>query len=153
MYEIRIKEITRDNWEEALKLSVHEDQKPFVPSIAESLAFAYIKPWDKALDPYVLYESNQIIGAFYLTYTPNSEENYWIGGFQVDKRLQGKGYGKQSFKKIIEFIQEKHPACKVISLTVEKENEQAIGLYEKMGFVSWDQENRYGEHIYRLKVR
>ncbi|KAA1186465.1 GNAT family N-acetyltransferase [Paenibacillus odorifer] len=152
MYDICIKEITKNNWEEAFELSVHESQKSFVPNIAESLAFAYIKPWDEALDPYVLYENNRIIGAFYISYTPNSEENYWIGGFQIDKELQGKGYGKQALNKIIEYIKEKHRKCKVISLTVEKENEKAIDLYEKAGFISQNQENTYQQPIYKLKI-
>jgi diamine N-acetyltransferase len=152
MYDIHIKEVTKDNWEEAFKLSVHEGQKSFVPTIAESLAFAYLKPWDEALDPYVIYDNNKMIGAFYISYTPNSEDNYWIGGFHIDKHLQGKGYGKQSLNKIIEFIKAKHPKCKVISLTVEKENEQATALYEKAGFISQNRANSYQELIYRLWV-
>lgn len=152
MYEITIKEITKDNWEEAFKLSVHENQKDFVPNIVESLAFAYIKPWDEALDPYVLYEDNKIIGTFYISYTPNSDNNYWIGGFQIDKDFQGKGYGKCSLNKIIDFIREKHPTCKILSLTVEKENERAILLYERAGFVSQNIENSYQQPIYRLII-
>ncbi|KAB8136231.1 GNAT family N-acetyltransferase [Gracilibacillus oryzae] len=153
MYDIRIEEITKDNWEEAFQLKVHESQKPFVPTIAESLAYAYVKPWDEALDPYIIYENNTIIGAFYLTYTPNSEDNYWIGGFQIDKEQQGKGYGKQSLQKIMELIKAKHPDCKVISLTVEKENNKAIRLYEKAGFINQNEENDYQEVVYKLKVR
>lgn len=133
MYDICIKEITKNNWEEAFELSVHESQKSFVPNIAESLAFAYIKPWDEALDPYVLYENNRIIGAFYISYTPNSEENYWIGGFQIDKELQGKGYGKQALNKIIEYIKEKHRKCKVISLTVEKKTRKLLIYMRRRG--------------------
>lgn len=120
--------VVENNWEEAFELSVHESQKSFVPNIAESLAFAFIEPWDEALDPYVLYENNKIIGAFYISYTPNSDDNYWIGEFQIDKVFQGKGYGKQSLNKIIEFIKEKHRKCRVISLTVEKENNK-LSIY------------------------
>lgn len=153
MYDINIRDITKDNWEEACKLSVNESQKQFVPNIMESLAFAYIKPWDEALDPYVLYENNKMIGAFYISYTPNSKENYWIGGFQIDKSLQGKGYGKQSLQKIISFIKENHTNCQVIFLTVEKDNQRAIGLYEKLGFINQNRDNSYQEPIYKLKVR
>jgi diamine N-acetyltransferase len=152
MFEIFIEEITKENWEEAFKLSVNEDQKTFVPTVAESLAVAYIKPWDEALDPYVLYNNNKIIGSFYISYTPNSEDNYWIGGFQIDKEYQGKGYGKRSLNKIIDFIQIKHVKCKIISLTVEKENEQAIRLYESAGFKSQNRMNNDNQPIYKLTL-
>lgn len=83
--------VVENNWEEAFELSVHESQKSFVPNIAESLAFAFIEPWDEALDPYVLYENNKIIGAFYISYTPNSDDNYWIGGFRLIRYFKVKG--------------------------------------------------------------
>lgn len=67
---IHIAPVTKDNWEEAMNISVHEDQKEFVPSIVESLAFAYIKPWDEAFDPYTLFCEGQMVGFYYLSYTP-----------------------------------------------------------------------------------
>ncbi|MDQ0233218.1 GNAT family N-acetyltransferase [Metabacillus malikii] len=149
---ILVREITKENWEEAFKISVHENQSTFVPTVAESLAFAYLKPWDEALDPYALYCNDSIIGAFYISYTPGSEYNYWIGGFQIDKKFQGKGYGKDSLHIIVDFIKKTHPACKSISLTVEKENNQAIHIYEKVGFTSQKKANMYGELVFKLDV-
>ncbi|UHA75423.1 GNAT family N-acetyltransferase [Paenibacillus sp. 481] len=152
MYDISIQEITKVNWEEAVKLSVHENQKSFVPNMVESLAYAFIKPWDEALDPYVLVENNKIIGAFYISYTPDSEDNYWIGGFQIAKEYQGQGYGKQSLNQIIDFIEKKHPECKIVSLTVEVENVNAIRLYESVGFVNQHRKNSDQQAIYKLIV-
>nr|WP_106784398.1 GNAT family N-acetyltransferase [Lysinibacillus timonensis] len=148
---ILVREITKDNWEEAFKITVHENQRTFVPTVAESLAFAYLKPWDEALDPYALYWNDSIIGTFYISYTPGSENNYWIGGFQIDKKYQGKGYGKDSLHKIIDFIKKMHPACKSVSLTVEKENKHAIHLYEKVGFTSQEKTNEYEELVFKLE--
>ena len=103
--------ITRDNWEEVLKLSVYDHQKTFVPSPAESLAAAYVVPWDEAFDPYGIYHENNLIGLFYLSYTPDSIDNYWLGGFQIDKSYQGKGLGKKALKEILTFIKLIHPKC------------------------------------------
>ena len=41
---VQLKVVTRDNWEDALKLQVKEDQRKFVPAVAVSLAKVYIKP-------------------------------------------------------------------------------------------------------------
>lgn len=152
MENITIQPIARDNWEEAIKITVEEHQKPFVPSVIEGIAYAHINPWDEALDPYVLSANGEIIGFFYLSYTPESEDNYWIGGFQIDKAVQGNGYGKQSMIAIIDFITKQHPKCKVISLTVERENDRAQNLYKSMQFTSENKTNDCGEVIFKLKL-
>jgi len=149
---ITIRPITRNNWEDAIKITVAEYQKPWVPSVMEGIAYAHIKPWDEALDPYIIDLNGAIIGFFYLSYTPGSEDNYWIGGFQIAKEFQGKGYGKQSMKTIIDFITQQHPNCKEISLTVEKANDRAQSLYESLLFVSENKTNAYDEMIYKLMV-
>lgn len=107
---------------------------------------------DEALDPYALYSNDVIIGTFYISYTPGSEHNYWIGGFQIDKKSQGKGYGKAALLKIVDYIKITHSACKSISLTVEKENNRAIYLYEKVGFTSQKKANRYEELVFKLDL-
>lgn len=145
-----IKPINKENWEEAVEISIHKDQEIFVPSVIESLAFAYIKPWDEAFDPYIICYENKIVGFFYLSYTPDSRDNYWIGGFQIDKKYQGKGYGILALLEILKFISETYTHCIVVSLTVEKNNEPARQLYEKVGFINQNKENQSGEIIYKL---
>lgn len=152
MRDIQIHLVSQDNWEEAMKVSVYPEQAHYVPSVTESLAYAYLKPWDEALDPFVISNHDKIIGFFFLSYTPHSLDNYWIGGFQIDNAFQGKGYGKQAMAKILSFIKQEHPHCQVISLTVEPSNEQARRLYEQVGFVSEHGRNQYGEMIYRYKI-
>ncbi|WP_405104276.1 GNAT family N-acetyltransferase [Paenibacillus sp. FSL K6-1217] len=152
MEPIIIQPVNARNWEEALEISVCKEQRNFVPSVMESLAYAYIKPWDEALDPYILSIDDQIIGFFYLSYTPGSSDNYWIGGFQIDRRHQRKGYGKQAMDEIITFIKEVHPMCSLISLTVEQENSVAQKLYEDLGFTSEQRLNQDGERIYNLRL-
>lgn len=152
MEAIKIQPLTRDNWEQAVKISLEDEQKSLVPSVFEGIAFAFIKPWDEALDPYVLEVEGKIFGFFYLSYTPGSVDNYWIGGFQVDKLYQGKGNGKRALSAIIDFIREQHPECKIISLTVERNNIIAQKLYKSMLFVDEKMTNQDDEVIYRLRI-
>lgn len=151
--DILIKPIDRTNWEDVLTLRVKRDQRAFVPSPAESLAAAYIKPWDEALDPYGLYLGEKPVGLFYLSYTPDSIDNYWIGGFMIDRRYQGRGLGRAAMKAILDFVVMTHPRCCVIQLTVEKENHIAQNLYKSLGFGDTATTNKYGEIIYCIPVR
>ncbi|OPG99612.1 GNAT family N-acetyltransferase [Chryseobacterium mucoviscidosis] len=150
---ISIEPVDKTNWEEAIAISLLETQVNLVPTVIESLAYAYVKPWDAAFDPYLLRESDKAFGFFYLSYTPQSTDNYWIGGFQIDKDYQGKGLGIKSLYTILECIQEKHPQCQIISLTVEKSNTRATVLYEKIGFKNQELENQDGEMVYKIKLK
>lgn len=94
-----------------------------------------------------------MIGLFYISYTPDSTDNYWIGGFFIDKNHQGSGYGKLSLRKILDFIPKIHPNCLQIKLTVEKENMIAQNLYKNLGFITDNKVNKYGEIIYSINIR
>ncbi len=153
MVNIKIQPVTRENWEEALKISLYEHQVSLVPSVIEGIAYAYIKPWDEAFDPYVLEIDGEVFGFFYLSYTPDSTDNYWIGGFQIDQSYQGKGMGKRAIRAILDYITKQHPECKVISLTVERDNEIAQNLYKSMSFISENRTNSDDEVIYRLEIK
>ena len=53
----------------------------------------------------------------------------------IDKKHQGKGYGKEAIKLVIEDIQSiKEDRHQTITLSYEPDNEHAKRLYEKMGF-------------------
>lgn len=147
---IKIAGYTKKNYEEAMEMTVRKDQRDFVPSVLESLALAYVKPWDEAFDPYLIFDDDQMIGGFYLSYTPESEDNYWLGGFFIKEKSQGKGYGKRSLLSIIEFLKTKHLHMQVLSLTLVKSNKIARSLYEGLGFVTDGKANREGELIFKL---
>jgi diamine N-acetyltransferase len=149
---ISFRPVTRENCEEALKLQVSPEQMKFAPSVAESLASAYIKPWDEALDPFVICVDDQLVGLFYISYTPDSKDNYWIGGFIIDRKFQGRGYGRRALREMLSFVPTVHPNCQEIKLTVEKENLTAQKLYRSLGFDSEGETNKYGEIIYTFPV-
>jgi len=143
---------SKENYEAALMLKVFDQQKDFCPTIEHALAISYICPWDEKMDPYLIYENEQMIGAFYVSYTPLSEDNYWFGGFFIDYRFQGRGYGKKALINAINFLKEKHPMMAVLSLTVVKANEVAYKLYESLGFIHEGKLNSEGELIFRKRV-
>ncbi len=61
---VQLKVVTRENWEEALKLQVKENQLKFVPSVAVSLAKVYIKPDGDNVEymPFVIYDGDHMVG-------------------------------------------------------------------------------------------
>jgi RimJ/RimL family protein N-acetyltransferase len=56
-----------------------------------------------------------------------------IYGFEIEERYKGKGIGKYSFSKIIDYIEDKFN-YRNIFLSVFKINKNAINIYEQYGF-------------------
>jgi diamine N-acetyltransferase len=99
--DITFKPVTRENWQEALQLSVYPEQQEFVadmtPPVAIALAKAYVRPGNKQVEPYAIYNRDKMIGFFNLHYTPDSIDDFWIFHFFIDKAYQRQGYGKATF--------------------------------------------------------
>ncbi|MBG9544317.1 GCN5 family acetyltransferase [Cytobacillus firmus] len=146
---IRLKPVTRDNWEEAIKMKVKESQRDFVPSAAVSLAKVYIKQDGDAIEyiPFSIYDNEQMVGFIMHAYEPDTANMYWINGFFIDKNYQGRGYGRPALAEMIGWIKTKFPQCEEIRLTVHKDNHHARNLYKNFGFSPtgeiWGEEEVY----------
>lgn len=127
--EIEIKEITVENWVDAVKLKVKQDQENFIASNAISLAQSKFHPF---LECHGFYANEEMVG-FSATGRNPQDGKIWIARFMIGEQFQGKGYGKKGSLKLLEFLKEKHD-CSEILLDVAPENEAAIRLYESVGF-------------------
>ncbi|PJN88928.1 GNAT family N-acetyltransferase [Bacillus sp. mrc49] len=134
---VRLKCVTRENWEEALALKVKERQRNFVPPVAVSLAKVYIKPDGDNIVylPFAIYDGKMMIGFIMHAYDENTANMYWINGFMIDESHQGKGYGRAALSEMVHWIANRFTGCKEIRLTVFKENENARELYKRFGFL------------------
>ena len=103
---IQLKVVTRENWEDALKLQVKDNQTKFVPSVAVSLAKVYIKPDGDAVEymPFAIYDGNHMVGFIMHAVVKETTDMYWINGFIIDRKQQGNGYGKAALQESIYLI-------------------------------------------------
>lgn len=153
MCKVELRKINSENWREALQLSVSVEQQKFVadvtPPVAIALVKAYVKPDGKRVDPYGIYNQNEMIGFFNLHFTPKSKEDYWLFHFFIDKRFQRKGFGSESIKQLIKHLKHTHPSCNRLCLTVNPENAAGKLFYIKLGFND-DHNLTYGEPTYSI---
>ncbi|MDA1879765.1 GNAT family N-acetyltransferase [Bacillus cereus group sp. BY10-2LC] len=150
---IELKVVTRENWEDTLQLQVKENQRKFVPTVAVSLAKVYIKPDGDNVEyiPFAIYNGDQMVGFVMHAVVKETTDMYWINGFIIDRKQQGKGYGKAALQESIYLIKNTYKACKEIRLTVHKDNIPAKKLYESYDFQSLGHDYD-GEQVYRLFV-
>ncbi|PLR68897.1 MULTISPECIES: GNAT family N-acetyltransferase [Bacillaceae] len=148
---VQLKLVTRENWEKALNLKVKENQSNFVPTVAVSLAKVYIKPDGENVEylPFAIYDQEQIVGFVMHAYEEKTSNMFWINGFIIDEKHQGKGYGKAALAEIVKWINNRFTQCKEIRLTVYKDNHNAKELYKSFGFVETG-DSYGGEEVFCL---
>lgn len=134
---IELRPITAENWEQAIGLCVSPEQAQFVPSVAVSLAKAYIRPDGMTYDPIGIYATatGEMVGFYSCIYRPHNTRVVYIGGFLIDQRFQRQGYGVATMRLFLKNIQSDLPECEGVYLTVHPENRSAERFYSQFGFV------------------
>jgi diamine N-acetyltransferase len=150
-HKIHIRPVTAANWREAIALEVHPEQRNFTPSVAVSLAKAYIQPDGAVYDPFAVYTGQTMVGFYSFIYYPGSLQYVAIGGFLIDRAHQGKGYGRAALADFLTGVGRRHPECTDVFLTVHPQNDVAIRLYTSFGFVKTG-EIIFGEETMRLAM-
>ncbi|MGZ3644135.1 MAG: GNAT family N-acetyltransferase [Ktedonobacteraceae bacterium] len=152
---LSLREVTRGNWRATLELAVFPEQQRFiadyVPIAAIALAKAYIRPGGLVWVPYAFYNNGDMVGFTELAFEPGSLDNYWVFHFFIDQHHQGRGYGKEGVRILLQFIRDHHPQCQALQLTVHQENDHAKHLYTSFGFLPTGTE-LMSEPVFKLSL-
>ncbi len=130
---IRIVPLDADNWEEAAKLTLREDQVEFIASNLASIAESRFHP---ELQPCAIYSGETMVGFTMYARNPNDDQ-YWIYRFMIDQRYQRRGLGLRAMPVLIERIGNL-PNVPEINISYDDHNEPARQLYRRAGFVEGD---------------
>jgi diamine N-acetyltransferase len=143
---VHLREITADNFVEAIRLKAKPEQEGLVASNAASIAQSKFHTF---LECYGIYDGDEMVGFSACGVNPE-DGTVWIVRHMVGAPFQGKGYGRQGLRCIIDHLRQLHPASPIF-LDVAPSNERAIALYESEGFC--DTGRIQGEsRVYRLDL-
>lgn len=126
---IRLEAVTPDNWR--LGLRVAESQKAFVSDDMRLLARAYAFRESRS-NAFVIYNDAVPVGMA-LYYDCDFYKAYDFSQLFIDERFQGKGYGKEAARQILNLMVNDGKYDKVILCYIDG-NEAARHLYEQLGF-------------------
>lgn len=127
---IKFRDIDKSNYNECISLRVGKHQKNYVASNMYSLVQA---SYEDGLYPLGIFNEDEMIG--FLLYDYDEELNGWsFSRFMIDIKYQNKGFGRKALEKFLEYFQSKFPN-KSLYTSVEIDNDIAIKLYQKYGFV------------------
>ena len=129
---INLKKITEENFIDAFNLKLGAGQDQFVSHPIRSLAQAYV--YRNQCQPFGIYYDEEMVGYAMVIFDFDIPE-YDIWHMMIDEKHQGKGYGKAALEQIVAYIKTKpFGDTGRITLTCNKENVIAMGLYREMGF-------------------
>ncbi len=145
---LTLRPINKENWKECARLEVNPDQRDYVASNPYSLAQAAYEP-DHAL--WGIYAGDRMVG-FSMTSVDRETvpARHWISRFMIDRREQGKGFGKAAFRLVADSLLSAY-GCSELRLSVHPENQAAIHIYEGYGFQKTG-EMLEGEQIMRFQT-
>lgn len=153
---LKLKKINRKNVGEILKLEVFDNQKRFVAPNNISIIEAYLAIVENGhVITFGIYNDDAPVGFLMIGFDVNLDDadapkiakgNYNIWRFMIDKKFQGKGFGKKAMNLALEFVNT-FPCgiAKYCWLSYESDNDIARQLYQSVGFVETDEKD--GEEI------
>jgi diamine N-acetyltransferase len=132
MARVKLMDVTVDNWEEVCELELDPEQAHLVASNAYSIAESKFNPY---CHPRAIYAGKKLVG--FLMYESLEEDNephdYSIYRFMIDRRHQGKGYGRQAFKQALKEIGN-DPELDTVYVCYLPDNEVSRRFYASFGF-------------------
>jgi diamine N-acetyltransferase len=99
--------------------------------------------WRPAAEPFAVYSDDELVG-FALLFPfagdvddesipePGTERGMVLVRLMIDRRFQGRGYGRDALEAIVENVRDR--GLPTVRLSVVPENEQALEFYRRNGF-------------------
>ncbi len=125
-----------NNWIEASLLSCNINQRNFVANGMEILARAYVNR-DNNAEVYTIYDGDMMVGIVLIEELIDEPACYHLYEYLIDHRYQGRGYGSESIKLILNKLREEKKFERV-EVCVHSENMYAIKLFTNNGFTFTD---------------
>ena len=126
--DVKLKDITEDNWRAVIALKLDAEQEDLVASNLYSIAESRFDPDAR---PRAVYAGKRVVG--FLMYDLQSRKAS-IYRFMIDRKHQGKGYGRAALSRALDEIRA-IPGIRKISIRYMAENPVAKRFYASFGFV------------------
>jgi diamine N-acetyltransferase len=146
--EITLREITKENWRDILRLKVAPYQEQFVASNAASITEAHFNPevaWFRAI-----YAGDVPVG-FLMLEDNVAQQEYFLWRFMIAEQYQGRGYGRKALELLFAYVKTR-PGADAVETSCVPAKGGPGPFYEKMGFVYTGTEEEDGELCMRREL-
>ena len=147
---LKLVPVTESNWRKATFLTTDPDRRmtleeQWIASNAFSLLQCCYEPdWDCRL----MMDGEKAVGFVFYGYW-EERDHHLLCRYMVDVKEQGKGYGTLFLPMVVDQIRNQYD-CRDVYVSVSDENQRAVKLYQKAGFVPTDEMDEE-ERVFVLK--
>lgn len=127
---VELREVTRENLRDVLRLKVAPEQEHFVADNAVSIAQAHFYPetaWFRAI-----YADETPVG-FLMLSDNTSQPRYYLWRLMLDARYQKLGFAKKALELLFDYVRTR-PGAKEVFLSCVPGEGSPQSFYEKLGF-------------------
>jgi diamine N-acetyltransferase len=143
---VSLRDVTSENLRAVLKLDVRDDQKHLVASNAVSIAQGHYSEyaWWRAI-----YANEEPVG-FVMLYIDTETPDYGVWRFMIDAAHQGRGYGLQAMKLVVDHVRTL-PGATELEISYVPGEGSPQPFYVKCGFVDTGVK-REGERVMKMPL-
>ena len=129
---IKFKGINKDTFCDAINMEVNQNQMGFMEGNLYSIAEC---TFEKDFVAKVIYDDELPVG-FILYYFVKDDPDYvFLHRFMIDRKLQGKGYGRAALEASVKMFKEEFPSIGCVELMHYPDNKIGENLYSSMDFI------------------
>jgi diamine N-acetyltransferase len=151
---ISLREVSPENLQEVLAITLAPEQEPFVGTVAEALEEAAEtpegNPWYR-----VVYDAEHVVGFVMLSWNVTPDPPAIIGPWYVwklivDRQLQGRGYGRAIIQRVADIVRAEGAQQLLTSFAAGPGGPEPF--YARVGFVPTGAFNEDGETVVSLRL-
>lgn len=145
MADVELRAVNDTNREAVLALRVRPGQEGYIETTAQCLKDAADCPHYR---PLALYHGGNLVGFAMVGLFPREGDGgrLWLDRLLLDARWQGQGLGRKALATLIAFLLDEY-GPQDLYLSIYKDNEHALRLYEQFGFAMNGELDAHGEKV------
>lgn len=129
---ITFRDIDKDNFQAAINLQVHDNQKCFMEDNLYSIAECAV---ENDFVAKVVYDDHQPVGFMLYYFVKDNPDYVFLHRYMIDRHYQGKGLGRAALEASMDLFKEEYPSISCVELMHYPDNKIGAAMYEKLGFV------------------
>ncbi|MEF9921559.1 MAG: GNAT family N-acetyltransferase [Anaerovoracaceae bacterium] len=138
---INFRNVDHENFGAVINMQVNDNQMGFMENNMYSLAEC---SFEESFVAKAIYNDETPVGFMLYYFVKDNPDYVFLHRLMIDKKMQGKGYGKLALEAAVEQYKKEFPSIECVELMHYPDNKIGAAMYDSLGFAPTG-ENRESE--------